>query len=94
MHEKNKNLITPEGYNLKFRERESVEIKLDVPKTVLKSLEEIAVKKNLSVESVLKFFIGQGLRNESGAKPFKKFSSQESKAEKSSQTKTDIDLAA
>ncbi len=64
MREKNKNLITPEGFELKFYERESAEVTLDIPKDVLETLQEIADKKNMSVESVLKFFIGQGLRKE------------------------------
>lgn len=63
MREKNKTLITPEGYAVTFSDQDSVEIKLNIPKEVLETLEDIAQKKNLSVESVLKFFIGKGLRD-------------------------------
>ena len=64
MPEKNKTLVTPEGFELKFYERESVEIKLNIPKDVLETLQTIANEKDMSVESVLKFFISKGLRNE------------------------------
>ena len=64
MREKNKTLVTPEGFELKFYERESAEITLNIPKDVLETLQTIADKKEMSVESVLKFFISKGLRNE------------------------------
>ncbi len=94
MREKNKTLVTPEGYKLAFRERESVEVKLDIPKDVLESLEKIAGKKNLSVESVLKFFIGQGLRNELDSKSAKDSALKRLKARKTADEQVNIDLAA
>ncbi len=62
MQEENKTIVTPEGYTLKFREQETVELKLDIPKRVLDSLEKVAAKRNLPLEAVVKFYIGQGLR--------------------------------
>lgn len=62
--EENNTLITPEGYILKFREQETVNIDLEIPKRVLSSLEKIAAKRDMPVEAVLKFYIGQGLRND------------------------------
>ncbi len=62
MQEENKTLVTPEGYTLKYREQETVELKLDIPKKVLNSLERVAAKRNLPLEAVVKFYIGQGLR--------------------------------
>ncbi len=62
MREENETLITPEGYTLTFREQETIELKLEVPKKVLKSLEKVAAKRNLPLEAVIKFYIGQGLR--------------------------------
>lgn len=94
MREKNKTLETPEGYTIIFRERESVEIKLDIPKDVLKILEEIAEKKNLSVESVLKFFIGQGLRKELDPKSAKELALKRLKSREDSDEHLEIDLAA
>jgi hypothetical protein len=62
MNEKNNTLITPEGHKLTFYERESVEINLNLAKDTLELLEEIAKKKDLSVISVIKFFISKGIR--------------------------------
>ncbi|HMS39272.1 MAG TPA: hypothetical protein PKE69_03540 [Pyrinomonadaceae bacterium] len=93
MREKNKTLVTPEGYTVSFRERESVEIKLNIPKEVLETLEKIAKKKELSVESVLKFFIGKGLRDLE-PEMAKKLSMQRLKSRKSKEEKLEIDLAA
>ena len=64
MRQQHKISVSPEGFELKFYERESAEITLDIPKDVFATLQEIADKKEMSVESVLKFFIGQGLRKE------------------------------
>ncbi len=94
MREKNKTLVTSEGYKLTFRERESVEVKLNIPKDVLKNLEKIAEKKKLSVESVLKFFIGQGLRNELDSKSLKESALKRLKTRKTADLKADVDLAA
>lgn len=62
MQEENKTIVTPEGYTLRYREEETVELKLEIPKRVLSSLENIAEKRNLPLEAVVKFYIGQGLR--------------------------------
>lgn len=62
MQEENKTIVTPEGYTLRYREQETVELKLEIPKRVLSSLENIAEKRNLPLEAVIKFYIGQGLR--------------------------------
>jgi hypothetical protein len=62
MQEENKTIVTPEGYTLRYREQETVELKLEIPKRVLNSLEKVAAKRNLPLEAVVKFYIGQGLR--------------------------------
>ena len=63
MIEEPKTLITPEGHTITFRKRESVEIKLNISKDTLEALEVIAQKRDLSVASLLKFFIGKGMRD-------------------------------
>ncbi len=62
MSEENKNIVTPEGYTLRYREQETVELKLEIPVKAMKSLERVAEKRNLPLEAVIKFYIGQGLR--------------------------------
>ena len=93
MQEKNKTLETPEGYAVTFRERESVEVKLNIPKELFENLEIVAKKRDLSVESVLKFFIGKGLRD---LEPelSKKAAMQRLKSRKGVEEKLEVDLAA
>jgi hypothetical protein len=62
MKEKNNTLITPEGHKITFYDRESVEINLNIPKDTMELLEEIAQKRDLSVISIIKFFISKGIR--------------------------------
>lgn len=57
-------LTTKEGYSLKFRERESEEVTLKLPKDVLASLEKVAGKRDMSVHALLKIYIGQNLRKD------------------------------
>ncbi len=57
-------ILTEEGFVLKLRERESEEISLKIPKDVLASLEKVAAKRGMSVHALLKFYIGQNLRQD------------------------------
>lgn len=64
MSEENKTIVTPEGYTLRYREQETTELSLEIPVKALKSLQKIAEKRNLPLEAVIKFYIGQGLRQD------------------------------
>ena len=57
-------IVTLEGYVLKFRKRESEDIVLEIPKDVLASLEKVAKMRDLSVHALLKLYIGQNLRQD------------------------------
>ncbi len=57
-------VVTEEGFALKFRERESQEIKLKIPNDVAASLEKVAQKRDTSVHALLKLYIGQNLRQD------------------------------
>ncbi len=63
MQEKNKTLITPESHSITFRESESVEIEINISKDTFELLEEIGEKRDLSPVSLIKLFIGKGLRD-------------------------------
>jgi hypothetical protein len=39
-------------------------LSIKIPKDTLTSLEEVAVNKDMSIEALLKFYIGQGLRED------------------------------
>ena len=49
---------------LKLKTRPSEKVSISIPKDTLKSLEHIAKSKEMSLEALLKFYIGQGLRQE------------------------------
>lgn len=48
----------------KLKPRPSENVSISIPKDTLKSLEHIAKSKEMSLEALLKFYIGQGLRRE------------------------------
>lgn len=93
MQEENKTLITPEGHTLTFYESESVEIKINISKDTFELLEEIAEKRELSVISLIKLFIGKGLRD---LEPelTKELALKRFKSRKGKEEKEEVDLAA
>lgn len=55
----------PEGeYALQVRPRETEDVSLAIPKDTLASLREVAAQRDMSVQALLKFYIGQGLRQD------------------------------
>lgn len=58
---KNSNEKEPE---LRFRKRTSETVSLNIPLDTLSSLRKIAAERDMSVEALLKFYIGQGLRQD------------------------------
>ncbi len=57
-------LLTEEGFELRLRERPSREMAIAVPTDVLASLEQVAASRDMSVEALVKFYIGQSLRDD------------------------------
>jgi hypothetical protein len=53
-----------EEMKLQVRPRVTEVLSIKIPKDTLKSLEEVAVNKDMSIEALLKFYIGQGLRED------------------------------
>ncbi len=53
-----------EELQLQIRPREKEIVSLNIPKDTLASLEEVAASRDMSVEALLKFYIGQGLRQD------------------------------
>lgn len=50
--------------SLHFRDREMVTITLDIPTDVLKSLKKVASSRDMSYQALVKFYVGQGLRQD------------------------------
>ncbi len=92
MQKENKTLITPEGHKITFRERKSVEVTLNISTDTMELLKEIAKEKELSVESVLKFFISKGLR-ETNPEVSAKRAIERFRSRKAETAKIDVDLA-
>jgi hypothetical protein len=59
-----KALKTEEGFDLKLRSRRSKPVTLRIPADTLVSLERIASGRDMSVEALLKLYIGQSMRQD------------------------------
>ncbi|MDP5018396.1 hypothetical protein FJR11_08635 [Anabaena sp. UHCC 0187] len=53
-----------EEMKLQLRPRFTEVLSIKIPTDTLASLEEVAVNKDMSIEALLKFYIGQGLRED------------------------------
>ncbi|MBD2299034.1 hypothetical protein H6G28_10535 [Nostoc sp. FACHB-190] len=51
-------------YTLQLRPRSHETVSLEIPKDTLESLKKIADSRDMSCEALLKFYIGQGLRQD------------------------------
>lgn len=61
---KNPESESEEKFGLTFRSRATEEISIAVPKDALASLKQVAVHRDMSVQALLKFYIGHGLRQD------------------------------
>lgn len=57
-------ITTEEGFALRFRARPSITVTLPVSKDTLSALEKVAAGRDMSVEVLIKFYVGQGLRQD------------------------------
>jgi hypothetical protein len=57
-------IVTEEGYVLKPRPRPSEDVTLRIPLDALASIDRIAAARDMSREALMKFYIGQGLRQD------------------------------
>jgi len=57
-------IVTEEGYVLKPRSRPSEDVTLRLPLDALASIDRIAASRDMSREALIKFYIGQGLRQD------------------------------
>jgi hypothetical protein len=53
-----------EEFELRFRPRAAESVSLEIPKDTLDSLKKIAAIRDMSYQALLKFYIGQGLRQD------------------------------
>ncbi|MEC4814364.1 MAG: hypothetical protein SAK29_13970 [Scytonema sp. PMC 1069.18] len=55
-----------EEFILKLHRRPQETVFVEIPKDTLESLKKIAENRDMSVEALLKFYVGQGLRQDLG----------------------------
>ena len=53
-----------EGFALRFRPRPSAPVTIEMPVDTLASLEKVAASRDMSVEALIKLYVGQGLRQD------------------------------
>lgn len=53
-----------EKFDLELRPRETEKVSIKIPKDVLKALKQVAENRDMSAQALLKFYIGQGLRQD------------------------------
>ncbi len=56
--------VTEEGFELRLRSRGSKPVTIHIPADALASLEKIAAGRDMSVEALLKLYIGQSMRQD------------------------------
>ena len=54
----------PEKLNLHLRPRAAETVSIEIPKDTLESLKKVAASRDMPFEALLKFYIGQGLRQD------------------------------
>lgn len=89
-----KEIITEEGFALKFYPRETRTITLELSTDTLEALEKVAKRKDLPLRALLKLYIGQGLRNDLSQEEAAELALKKLKSRKGSQTSSEVDLAA
>ena len=94
MQNKSKKIITEEGFELKFYPQDTEEISISIPKLTLEALENVAKGKNLPLKALLKFYIGQGLRNDLTKEEAKELALKRLKSRKGAEETLEVDLAA
>lgn len=57
-------LKTEEGFDLRLRSRDNKAVTIHIPADTLASLEKIAASRDMSVEALLKLYIGQSMRQD------------------------------
>ena len=94
MKKDKKEIITEEGFTLKFYPRETKTVELEISTDTLEALKNKAKERDLSLESLLKFYVGQGLRQDLTQEEAKELALKRFKSRKGVEEKQEADLAA
>jgi len=78
----------------KTKENLTEEVSIRIPKETLEVLEKVAERKDLPLKALLKFYVGQGLRNDLSQEEAKELALKRLKSRKDSEATLDVDLVA
>jgi uncharacterized DUF497 family protein len=87
-------VITEEGFALKFYPSETETVSINISVETVEVLKKKAKERDLSLESLLKFYIGQGLRQDMSEEEARNLALKRMASRKGSKGNADIDLAA
>ena len=89
-----KEIVTEEGFVLKFHPRETKTVSLKLSTEVVDLLRKKAEEREMPLEALLKFYIGQGLRQDLSKEEAKELALKRLKSRKGSEATSEVDLAA
>ena len=94
MNKDKKEIVAEEGFTLKFYPRETKTVELEISADTLEVLEKKAKEKDLPLKALLKFYIGQGLRQDLSEEEARELALKRMKSRKGKNEKHEVDLAA
>ncbi len=94
MKKDKKELITEEGFSLKFYPRETKIVELEISADTLEVLGKKAKEKDLPLKALLKLYIGQGLRQDLSQEEAKELALKKFRSRKGADNKQEVNLAA
>ncbi|CAN5411663.1 hypothetical protein BH10ACI2_BH10ACI2_12870 [soil metagenome] len=89
-----KEIITEEGFELKFYPREKKMVSLNISADTFELLEKKANERDLPLKALLKFYIGQGLRNDLSDAEARELTLTRLRSRKLASAVDEVDLAA
>jgi hypothetical protein len=89
-----KEIVTEEGFALKFYPRETKTVSLKLSTDVVDLLRKKAEEREMPIEALLKFYIGQCLRQDLSKEEAKELALKRLKSRKGSEAVLEVDLAA
>jgi hypothetical protein len=92
MQNNSKKITTEEGYELKPYPEEKEKITISIPKLTFEALEKIAKRKDLPLKAVIKFYIGQGMRQDMSEEETTELALKRLKSRRGAEEKQDVDI--
>ncbi len=92
MKKDKKEIVTEEGFALKFYPRETKTVELEISVDTLEALINKAKERNLPLEALLKFYVGQGLRQDLSQEEAKELALKRFKSRKGTEEKQEINV--